>query len=128
MDMMNQEMGVLLLISTPGGKLTYEDHDIVLCTEASVNPGSAVTANEGDHWSFVYITDKMCVETMDLICSRTTGEGEEEEYVSKRKYCCVLDAARAEICKTYRTLDEAPPEQKMTWAEFETSYCVDKDA
>lgn len=128
MDTVSQEVGVLLLVSTPGGKLTYEDHDVVLCSEASVNPGRAVVENDGGHWSFVYITDKKCHETMELMRQRTVGQGEDEEYIAKRKYCCVLDAARAEICKTYRTLDEAPPEQKMTWAEFETSYCVDKDA
>jgi len=126
MTAMDQEDGVLLLISTPGGKLTYEDHDVVQCMEASTNPGAAVTANEGGHWTFVYITDKKCMETLDLMQSHTTGEGETEEYLAKRVYGCALDAARAEICKTYRTYDEAPEEQKMTWAEFETSYRVSK--
>lgn len=123
-----QEDGVLMLISTPGGNLTYEDHDIVLCMEADAHPGNAVTANEGGHWTFVYITDKKCMDVMDLLQPRTDGEGEDAEYLAKRKYCCVLDAARADICKTYRSLEEAPAEQKMTWAEFETTYCVDKDA
>jgi hypothetical protein len=127
MDTTDQEDGVLLLISTPGGKLTYEDHDVVQCMEASTNPGRAVVANEGGHWTFVYITDKKCMDTMDLMQSRTSGVGEDEEYIAKRLYGCVLDAARAEICKTYRTYDEAPEEQKMTWATFETSYRVSKD-
>jgi len=128
MDGMMQEDGVLLLLSTPGGKLTYEDHDVVLCSEATTNPGRAVTENEGGHWSFVYITDKKCMDTVELMCHRTEGEGEDEQMLAKRRFCCVLDSARAEICKTYRPYDEAPPEQKMTWSEFETTYCVDKDA
>ena len=119
-------MTTLLLISTPGGKLTYEDHDIVDCMEADLSPGRAVVANEGGHWSFVYITDKTCMETMMLRQPLTTGEGEEEQQISKRKFCCVLDEARAEICKTYRSFEDAPEEQKMTWAQFEATYCVDK--
>ncbi len=128
MDINEQEDGVLLLISTPGGQLTYEDHDIVLCMEASKHPGNAVVANEGGHWTFVYITDKKCAQTMDLMRSQVTGTGESEEFVAKRKFCCVLPEARAEACLTYHTLDEAPELQKMTWIEFQNVFLVDKDA
>jgi hypothetical protein len=128
MDINEQEDGVLLLLSTPGGLLTYNDHDIVMCMEASKDPGRAVVANEGGHWSFVYITDKKCAQTLDLMRSQTTGEGEDEVMVAKRKFCCVLPEARAEVCLTYRTLDEAPELQKMTCAEFQNVFLVDKDA
>ena len=120
-------MATLLLISTPGGKLTYEDHDIVDCMEADLSPGRAVEANEGGHWSFIYITDKICMQTMMLRSPRTSGQGEEETQVAKRKFCCVLPPESAETCKTFRKLEDAPDEQKFTWAEFEASLCVDKD-
>ncbi len=121
-------MATLLLISTPGGLLTYEDSDIVDCMEADKNPGRAVTANEGGHWTFVYITDKTCHETMMLRQPRVEGEGEEQTQTAKRRFCCVLPKESEEVCKTYRTLAAAPAEQKFTWAEFEATLCADKDA
>jgi hypothetical protein len=120
-------MATLLLISTPGGRLTYEDFDIVDCMEPGLSPGKAVEANEGGHWSFIYITDKTYMETMMLRSPLTSGEGEAETQVAKRKFCCVLPPESAETCKTFRKLEDAPAEQKFTWAEFEASLCVDKD-
>lgn len=128
MDMSEQQDGVLLLISTPGGRLTYEDSDIVMCMEASQNPGNAVVANEGGHWTFIYITDKKCAQTMDLMRTQVTGEGEDEQMVAKRKFCCVLPETRAEVCKTYHTFEDAPELQKITWAELQNVFLVDKDA
>ena len=120
-------MATLLLLSTPGGRLSYEDHDIVDCMEETLSPGSSVEANEGDHWSFIYITDKSCMEVMMLRAPQTTGEGDDEVVVAKRKYGCVLPEEAGAVCKTYRSLADAPSAQKYTWAEFETNLCVNKD-
>lgn len=120
-------MSTLLLLSTPGGRLSYEDHDIVDCMEATLSPGSAVEANEGDHWSFIYITDKACMEVMMLCSHQTTGEGDAEVVVAKRKFCCVLPEEAAAVCTTYRSLADAPSAQKYTWAEFEANLCINKD-
>lgn len=125
------DLGVLLLISTPGGTLSYDDHDIVVCQEASIHPGARVSANSNGQWRFVYITDRTCIQVMPLMQEQRSSEPTDEDpgagFVSRRKYCCVLDDERAAVCGTYRPYDEAPPEQKMTWAEFEATYCVDKD-
>lgn len=124
--MEDQEVGVLMLISTPGGNLTYEDHDVVFCMEASKNPGNAVVANEGGHWSFVYITDKKCSEVISICSPHMDGEAEDAEMLAKRRYGCQLDAPRAAVCTTYNTFENAPLEQTMTWAEYESTYKTDK--
>lgn len=120
-------MATLLLLSTPGGRLSYEDHDIVDCMEETLSPGRAVEANEGDHWSFIYITDRSCMEVMMLRAPQTTGEGDDEVLVAKRKYGCLLPESAAEVCKEYRTLADAPDAQKYTWSEFEATLLVSKD-
>lgn len=126
MDMSAEEAGVLLLISSPGGSLAAGDHDIVVCQPANTHPGTAVAANAAGQWRFVYITDRTCMEVMHLM-EPLNMEPESAADIGNR-WCCVLDAYRATICSTYRSYQDAPLEQTMTWAEFEADFCVDKSS
>ena len=113
-------MATLLLISTPGKDLTYEDGDIVLAQTVNVSPGTAVEANDGDNWSFLYITDKESTdqEIVDLQVPLTTGVDPDIEYLKKRRYYCTLPGAASQYT-TYRLYDvNTPSAMKMTWAEF----------
>lgn len=120
------EQGVLILISVPGGTLTYEDHDIVDCLAYDLRPGSSIESNERGDWYFVYITDSNFAEVSPLLASWNAGGDEDQPYLAKRRYGCALNESRATICQTYRTLSEAPLEQKMTWSELNNFYLVDK--
>ena len=129
------DLGVLLLISRPGGPLSYDDHDIVVCQQAAVSPGTRVSANAADQWSFLYITDATCAEVAHLTEDlRSYDVPPEDEYgigtpgqAARRRYCCVLTGKALVTCGTYRTLADAPSSQKVTFKEFTTSYLHDKE-
>ena len=113
-------MTTLLLISTPGKDLTYDDGDIVLSQEVNVSPGTEVEANAGENWSFVYITDKYSTdqEIVDLQVPLKSGVDPDIEYLEKRRYYCTLPGAASQYT-TYRRFDvNTPSAMKMTWTEF----------
>lgn len=118
-------MATLVLISTPGKDLTYEDGDIVSCMHEDVSPGTAVVANVGGHWSFVYITDRDCnaSEVEALTESWTEGDDEDQQFLAKRRTYCTLPGDAAQY-QTFYSYEEAPAEMKMTWAEFSALLTV----
>lgn len=115
-------MATLLLLSTPGGKLTYGDGDIIIAQEVGVSPGSAVEANVGDHWSFIVITDKSPSdpEVLDLLTPQVTGTGEDEVQVAKRgKAVSGLPGWPSGSYYNYpATIEDATAQQTMTWQVF----------
>ena len=113
-------MATLLLISTPAKNLTYDDGDVVECLDAGTSPGTAVEANVGGHWSFVYITDRnhTDAEVQDLKTPLISGgDDEEQTLVHKRISSCTLPGD-ASTYQTYVAYADAPKEMKMTWAAF----------
>ncbi len=115
-------MATLLLLSTPGGKLTYEDGDIIIAQDIGVSPGSAVEANVGDHWSFIVITDKEPTdpEVVALTAPMTEGEGEAETQTKKRgKAVSGLPGWPSGAYYNYpATVEDATAQQSMTWQVF----------
>ena len=132
-----QPLGVLLVISAPGSALNLDDHDIVTVLQASAFPGKAVVGATDGRYHFVYLTD-VTADSCGWLAEPLRGEPTLDQLVdpdsdlddvptlAKRKYCCVMTGKQAETCTTYRTFEDAPADQKMTWSEFATSYCVNK--
>ena len=114
-------MATLLLISTPGGKLTYEDGDIIEILPADKEPGTAVMENLHGGWSFVYITDKDHddSELLDLVAPLTEGTGEAETQTKKRGCSCALPGWPSGAYSTFYSLADATAQQKMTWSVFQ---------
>lgn len=111
-------MATLLLISTPDRRLTYDDGDVVSAKAEDSTPGSAVVSNGGGDWSFLYVTDKDSTDTeiVDLLTANSTGYGEDEEFIGKRRYFLTLPGD-VDTYTTYATLEEAPAAMKMTWSQ-----------
>ena len=114
-------MATLLLISTPGGKLTYEDGDIIEILPADKEPGKAVMENLHGGWSFVYITDKDHddSELRDLVAPLTEGTGEAETQTKKRGRSCALPGWPSGAYSTFYSLADATAQQKMSWSVFQ---------
>ena len=85
-------MATLLLISTPGRRRTDADGDVVSVKAEGATPGTAVVANTGGDWSFLYVTDKESTDTeiVDLLTPNSTGSGEDEQFIGKRRYFLTL--------------------------------------
>ena len=115
-------MSTLLLLSTPGKDLTYADGDIIIAQPLGQSPGLAVEANEGDHWSFIVITDKEPTdpEILDLLTPHTEGTGEDEVQIAKRgKSVSNLPGWPSGGYYSYpATVEGATAQQKMTWTTF----------
>lgn len=132
MDMSAEEAGVLLTVSAPGSTLTIGDYEISSCLPASRFPGRRVASNPNGSWRFVYITDRRLSEVGYLASPWYCPSVEdpmnpgEPGCREKRRYRCQLDAVRDAACSTYRTFDEAPLEQIMSWDEFVSDFLVDK--
>jgi len=114
-------MATLLLLSTPGGKLTYEDGDIIEILPADKEPGTAVMENLHGGWSFVYITDKDHddPEILYLTAPLTEGTGEDEVQTKKRGNSCALPGWPSGAYSTFYSLADATAQQKMTWSVFQ---------
>jgi len=114
-------MATLLLLSTPGGKLTYEDGDIIEILPADKEPGTAVMENLHGGWSFVYITDKDHddAELLDLVSPLTEGTGEAKTQTKKRGCSCSLPGWPSGAYSTFYSLADATAQQKMTWSVFQ---------
>ena len=121
-------MATLLLVSTPGRRLTYDDGDVVSAKAEGSTPGTAVIANQGGDWSFLYVTDKDSTDTeiVDLLTPNNTGSGEDEEFIGKRRYFLTLPGD-VDTYTTYATLDDAPAAMKMTWSQV-SPLITDKQA
>ena len=112
-------MAALLLISTPDRRLTYDNGDVVSTVAFEATPGRAVIQNSGGDWSFLYVTDKDpdSPEVLDLLTANTTGSGEDEEFIGKRRYYLTLPGD-VDTYTTYAAYDEAAEDTKMTWSEI----------
>lgn len=112
-------MATLLLISPPDRRLTYENGDVVSTVASEATPGRAVIQNSGGDWSFLYVTDKEpdAAEITDLLTANTTGSGEDEEFIGKRRYFLTLPGD-VDTYTTYASFDEASEDMKMTWSEI----------
>jgi hypothetical protein len=111
-------MHCILLVSTPSGGLTYEDGDVVSVLDAHLSPGTAVVANPTQSWSFLYVTDKEHddPEMTQLLEADTSGSGETEEFLHKRRYYLTLPGDSSDYT-TYYEYDQAPAVMKKAWAD-----------
>jgi len=106
-------MSTLLLLSTPGKDLTYDDGDIIIAQPLGQSPGLAVETNEGDHWSFIVITDKdpSDPEILDLLESSETSK--------RGKSASGLPGWPSGAYYHYpATVEDATAQQAMTWQVF----------
>ena len=106
-------MATLLLLSTPGGRLSYEDGDIIIAQDLGVSPGTAVEANEGDNWSFIVITDKEPTDP-EILTLLETGE-------TSKRGCGVSNLPGWPSGAYYHypaTVEDATAQQAMTWQVF----------
>lgn len=115
-------MATLLLVSTPGKRLTYEDGDIIIAQDVGTSPGAAVVANEGGDWSFLYITDREPTDPdiQGLLAPLTEGEGEDATQTKKRG-CGVsgLPGWPGGAYEVYSpSIEGANAQQVMTWQVF----------
>jgi hypothetical protein len=115
-------MATLLLLSSPGKRLTYEDGDIILAQDVGPSPGAAVVANEGGDWSFIYITDREPTDPdiQALLAPLTEGDGEDAVQTKKRG-CSVsnLPGWPSGAYEHYSdTVEGANAQQVMTWQVF----------
>ena len=118
-------MATLICFSTPGGRLTYDDHDIVNIHDAAAFPGKALVANEGGDWSFLYIVDREPTDPEvrnllapwegDLIDPNEPELG--REMLGKRRYTLQnLPQTPDGRYRKYHPLDEAPEDMKAVWS------------
>ena len=112
-------MATLLLLSSPGKRLTYEDGDIILAQEVGPSPGAAVVANEGGDWSFLYITDRDpdSPDIKALLAPMEDGDGDQ----TKKRGCSVsnLPGWPSGAYEAYSdTVEGANAQQVMTWQVF----------
>ena len=56
-------------------------------------------------------------EITDLLTANTTGSGEDEEFIGKRRYFLTLPGD-VDTYTTYASFDEASEDMKMTWSEI----------
>jgi uncharacterized membrane-anchored protein len=115
-------MATLLLLSSPGKRLTYEDGDIILAQDVGPSPGAAVVANEGGDWSFIYITDREPTDPdiQALLAPLTEGDGEDAVQTKKRG-CSVsnLPGWPSGAYEHYSdTVEGANAQHVMTWQVF----------
>jgi hypothetical protein len=119
-------MHCILLVSTPSGTLTYDDGDVVSVLDSHLSPGTQPILNYNDSWSFLYVTDKEHddPEMTQLLVTDTSGSGETEDLVHKRRYYLTLPGDVSGYT-TYYEYDQAPAEMKMAWADL-SGYVNDK--
>lgn len=110
-------MSTLIILSTPGGSLTYEDGDIVDILPADKHPGESVAANPTGAFSFLYVTDKESTDPEIVALREPLTEGEEQ--TKKRAHAANLPGWQSGAYSTYLPLADATAQQVMAWQVFQ---------